>query len=36
MGILTELIELVIKRNANEPEFHQAIREVLGSLEPVA
>lgn len=36
MGILTELTERVIKRNANEPEFHQAIREVLESLEPVA
>lgn len=36
MGILTDLTERVIKRNANEPEFHQAIREVLESLEPVA
>ncbi len=36
MGVLTELTERVIKRNANEPEFHQAIREVLESLEPVA
>ena len=32
---LAELMERVIKRNANEPEFHQAVREVLESLEPV-
>ena len=32
---LQELMETVIKRNANEPEFHQAVREVLESLEPV-
>ena len=29
-------MEQVIKRNPNEPEFHQAVREVLESLEPVA
>ncbi len=33
---LSELMEEVIKRNPNEPEFHQAVREVLESLEPVA
>jgi len=32
---LTELMETVIKRNPNEPEFHQAVREVLESIEPV-
>ena len=32
---LAELMETVIKRNANEPEFHQAVQEVLESLEPV-
>jgi len=32
---LEELMEKVIKRNAGEPEFHQAVREVLESLEPV-
>ncbi len=32
---LEELMEKVIKRNAAEPEFHQAVREVLESLEPV-
>ena len=32
---LAELMETVIKRNPNEPEFHQAVREVLESLEPV-
>lgn len=29
-------MDQVIKRNPNEPEFHQAVREVLESLEPVA
>lgn len=33
---LAELKERVVKRNPNEPEFHQAIEEVLESLEVVA
>jgi len=36
MQILAPLLEAVIKRNPNEPEFHQAVKEVLESLEPVA
>ena len=32
---LAELMETVIKRNPGEPEVHQAVREVLESLEPV-
>ncbi len=32
---LQELMDQVIRRNAGEPEFHQAVREVLESLEPV-
>lgn len=32
---LQELMEKVEKRNPNEPEFHQAVSEVLQSLEPV-
>ncbi len=32
---LQELMDEVIRRNAGEPEFHQAVREVLESLEPV-
>lgn len=32
---LADLMETVIKRNPNEPEFHQAVTEVLESLEPV-
>ena len=32
---LTDLMEKVIKRNPGEAEFHQAVREVLESLEPV-
>lgn len=31
-----DLMDRVIKRNPDEPEFHQAVREVLESLEPVA
>jgi glutamate dehydrogenase (NADP+) len=30
-----ELLALVVSRNPGEPEFHQAVREVLESLEPV-
>ena len=30
-----EVIELVIKQNPGEPEFHQAVKEVLNSLRPV-
>jgi len=36
MKILSNVMEQVIKRNPNEPEFHQAAKEVLESLEPVA
>ena len=32
---MAELMERVIKRNPAEPEFHQAVHEVLESLEPV-
>ncbi len=32
---LSELMDRVIKRNPGEAEFHQAVREVLESLEPV-
>lgn len=32
---LAEVMEKVIQRNPAEPEFHQAVREVLESLEPV-
>ena len=32
---LADLMERVIKRNPGEPEFHQAVKEVLESLEPV-
>lgn len=36
MKYLSYVMEQVIKRNPNEPEFHQAVKEVLESLEPVA
>ena len=32
---LQPLLEQVIQRNPHEPEFHQAVHEVLDSLEPV-
>lgn len=36
MKLLSSVMDQVIKRNPNEPEFHQAVKEVLESLEPVA
>lgn len=33
--MLSSLLDDVLRRNAGEPEFHQAAREVFGSLEPV-
>lgn len=36
MQILNSVFEQVVARNPNEPEFHQAVKEVLESLEPVA
>lgn len=35
MSYVDEVIELVIRENPNEPEFHQAVKEVLDSLRPV-
>ncbi|MCL4385878.1 MAG: NADP-specific glutamate dehydrogenase [Actinobacteria bacterium] len=35
MSYVKEVMDTVIKRNPNEPEFHQAVKEVLSSLEPV-
>ncbi len=32
---LNSVMDTVVKRNPSEPEFHQAVREVLESLEPV-
>ena len=32
---LNELMERVVKRNQNEPEFHQTVEDVLASIEPV-
>ena len=29
------VLETVVKRNAGEPEFHQAVREVLETIAPV-
>ncbi len=34
MSYTSEIMELVVKRNPAEPEFHQAVKEVLESLEP--
>ena len=36
MKILKKVLDDVIRRNPGEPEFHQAVTEVLESLEPVA
>lgn len=35
MSYVDEVIERVVKENPNEPEFHQAVKEVLESLRPV-
>ncbi len=35
MGYVDEVIEKVIAKNPGEPEFHQAVKEVLESLRPV-
>ena len=35
MSYVTDALNVVLKRNPGEPEFHQAVREVLESLEPV-
>jgi glutamate dehydrogenase (NADP+) len=34
-GYVEELLAGVVAKNPGEPEFHQAVREVVGSLEPV-
>ncbi len=36
LTVLKPVLDAVIKRNPNEPEFHQAVTEVLETLEPVA
>ena len=35
MSYIKGIFETVLRRNPNEPEFHQAVKEVLESLEPV-
>ena len=35
MSYVDEVIESVVKKNPSEPEFHQAVKEVLESLRPV-
>lgn len=35
MSYVQNVFDQVVKRNAGEPEFHQAVKEVLESLEPV-
>ena len=35
MSYVDEVIERIIKENPNEPEFHQAVKEVLYSIRPV-
>ena len=35
MSYVDEVIDLVVKKNPNEPEFHQAVKEVLESLRVV-
>lgn len=35
MSYVDDVVELVVRENPNEPEFHQAVKEVLNSLRPV-
>jgi glutamate dehydrogenase (NADP+) len=35
MSYIESVLNSVVEKNPNEPEFHQAVREVLASLEPV-
>ena len=35
MSYVSDVLDLVIRKNAGEPEFHQAVKEVLESLAPV-
>ena len=35
MSVTKEIYEAVVARDPNQPEFHQAVWEVLESLEPV-
>ena len=35
MSYVDEVIARVVKENPSEPEFHQAVKEVLNSLRPV-
>ncbi len=35
MSYTSDVLELVVRKNPAEPEFHQAVKEVLESLEPV-
>ena len=35
MSYVDEIIEAVVAKNPSEPEFHQAVKEVLNSLRPV-
>lgn len=35
MSYVDDVLELVVRENPNEPEFHQAVKEVLNSLRPV-
>ena len=34
MSYVDEVIDLVVKKNPAEPEFHQAVKEVLGVSSP--
>ena len=36
MSYVDEVIESVVAKNPAEPEFHQAVKEVLESLRPVS
>ena len=35
MGYVNEVFDKVVKENPNEPEFHQAVKEVFSTIEPI-
>ena len=35
MGYVNEVFDKVVRENPNEPEFHQAVKEVFSTIEPI-
>ena len=35
MGYVNEVFDKVVRENPNEPEFHQAVKEVFSTIDPI-